>query len=82
MTPLIESIIEMDDDTYISKSLSSFEVAQARINVDPEFVFRLPATEFDLLPMPKLKARLMFFQRLFLERVCKRPMYEDQLNAR
>lgn len=82
MTPLIESIIEMDDDAYISKSLSSFEVAQARINADPEFVFRLPATEFDLLPMPKLKTRLMFFQRLFLERVCKRPMYEDQLNAR
>lgn len=81
VVPLIENVIKMDDSAYIEKSIKSFNAAQSQIDVDPEFVFKLPATNLDTFPLSELEARGMFFLRLFLERICKRSMYEDQLNA-
>lgn len=81
MVPLIEHVIEMDDKTYIAKSLASFKAAQARKDVDPEYVFKRPETRRDTLPMPEARARMVFFQRLILEKVCKRSLFEDQIDA-
>lgn len=77
MTGMIESVITMPEDEYVRHSVAAYRAVADQMTPDPEYLFRQKRTSMSgCLSMSVCEARMLFFMRLFAQKILGRGMFE------